>query len=141
MNSNMHDFEQFMKQREDASRAFMNGDAAPLGRIVTRVSPATFFGPMGGHEQGAENVWSTHERGAAQFESGNTKFEILQMAASDGIGYCVGMQRATARMRGKKEAIPFNLRVTEVFRREGGEWKLVHRHADPLTSESGEKKT
>jgi SnoaL-like protein len=136
MSNESHNFEQFMKQREEASRAFVNGDAGPLGRIATRVSPATFFGPMGGYEQGAEQVASTHERGASQFESGDTSFEMLQMAASDGIGYCVALQRATARMVGKPEAVPFNLRVTEVFRREGDEWKLVHRHADTLASES-----
>jgi ketosteroid isomerase-like protein len=38
-------------------------------------------------------------------------------------------------MQGHREAMPFNLRVTEVFRREGDDWKLVHRHADPLASE------
>lgn len=141
MNNDPHDFEKFMKKREEASRAFLNGDARPLGRIVTRAFPATFFGPTGGYEQGAEQVASMHERGAAQFESGDTSFEMLQMAASDGIGYCVGVQRATARMAGKPGTIPFNLRVTEVFRREGDEWKLVHRHADPLASESDKKNT
>lgn len=136
MNKDSHDFEQFMKQREEASNAFVNGDGGPIGRIVTRVSPSTFFGPKGGYEQGAEQVASAHERGAAQFESAENHFEILQIAASDGIGYCVGIQRATARMRGKKEPVQFNLRVTEVFRREGGEWKLVHRHADSLMPEA-----
>lgn len=129
-----------MKQREEASRAFVNGDGAPLGRIATRLSPATFFGPQGGHEQGAEQVYASHQRGAAQFQSGETDFEILHMAASDGIAYCVGLQRTTARLHGKAETMQFNLRVTEVFRREGDEWKLVHRHADPMASTSEEKK-
>jgi ketosteroid isomerase-like protein len=39
-------------------------------------------------------------------------------------------------MRGHTEAVAFNLRVTEVFRRDGDEWKLVHRHADSLLPES-----
>lgn len=75
MNDDSHDFTRFMQRRENASRAFMNGDAGPLGHIVTHVSPATFFGPMGGYEHGAEEVAWTHRRSAAQFESGETEFE------------------------------------------------------------------
>jgi len=141
MNEDLHDFEQFMKQRGDVARAYVSGDAVPLGRIAARVSPATFFSPQGGYRQGADNVWTTYQRDATLFEpEGASNFEILQMAASEGVAYWVGFQRATARMRGSTEAIPMNLRVTEVFRREGDEWKLVHRHADSLTSEPGEKK-
>jgi len=42
-------------------------------------------------------------------------------------------------MRGRTDGVPFNLRVTEVFRREGDDWKLVHRHADPLIAEAKEQ--
>lgn len=142
MNNDLANFEQFMKQREDASRAFVNGDAGPLDEVATHTSPATIFGPMGGCVQGADAVNAANERGTKFFEPGSkTDFEILQMSANDGLAYWAGIQRATVRMRGKTEAIPMNLRVTEVFRREGDEWKLVHRHADPLASESeGEKK-
>ena len=136
MNDDLHDFEQFMKRREYAARAFVHGDAAPLGRIIARVSPATFFGPQGSYEQGPDHVHSVYERDDARFASGDSSFEILHMAASDSIAYWAGFQRAMAQLDGSTERIPFNLRVTEVFRREGDEWKLVHRHADSLASES-----
>ena len=141
MDTDLHDFKQFMKRREEVAGAYVRGEAAPLGQIVTHVSPATFFGPQGGYREGAEEVASTYESDAGSFEAGgDSHFEILQMGASDGVAYWIGFQRATARMRGKPEAIPFNLRVTEIFRREDGEWKMVHRHADSLASKPEEGK-
>ncbi len=140
MTNDLHDFEQFMKRREEAARAYVNGDAGPVARIAARSAPATFFHPNGEYEQGAEQVSSRYERDAKYFESGgDSSFEILHMAVGDGIAYWVGFQRATARLKGKPEAVPMSLRITEVFRREGDEWKLVHRHADMLKSESEAK--
>jgi ketosteroid isomerase-like protein len=135
MSSDLDDFEQFMKQRDEAARAFVNGDAAPLGEMVTHNSPATFFGPKGGFDQGADNVYAVYDRDAAHFATGNSTFEILHMAASDGIAYWVGFQRATAQFHAGTEIVQFNLRVTEIFRREGNQWKLIHRHADSLMPE------
>jgi ketosteroid isomerase-like protein len=61
--------------------------------------------------------------------------EILHLAADEELAYWVGFQRATAHLRGRPEAVQFNLRVTEIFRREERSWKLIHRHVDPLISE------
>jgi hypothetical protein len=51
MTDDLHEFEKFMKWREDAARAYVIGDFAPLGRIATRQSPAAVFGPGAGLEQ------------------------------------------------------------------------------------------
>ena len=78
---------------------------------------------------------ATYTRDAEAFEPGSeTHFDVLQMAAGGGVAYWVGFQSATARTNGKAEPIEMKLRVTEVFRREGGEWKLAHRHADRLAA-------
>jgi len=38
-------------------------------------------------------------------------------------------------MAGSTETTEFNLRIPEIFRRDNGDWKLIHRHADPLATE------
>jgi ketosteroid isomerase-like protein len=129
----LDEFEQFMCAREAASQAYIQGDPEPLSRIVARSSPATFFPPTGGGTHGTEEVASRYTRDAAAFEPGSAlSFDILQMACSGGIGYWTGYMRGHVCMRGKPDPIPMSLRVTEVFRREGGAWRMVHRHADPL---------
>jgi len=132
------DFESFMDARAKAADSYANGDAAPVLALLTRHAPSTFFGPGGGYTEGAQEVAATHEKGAQAFEPGaQNQLELLQVFASDGIGYWVGIQKATVRMRGKTEPVPMSLRVTEVFRREAAGWKLVHRHADMLADKSG----
>lgn len=131
-----HGFQQFMRLRADAASGYVNGDAGPVLRLLTREA-STFFGPGGGHVEGADEVAETHEQGAKAFQSGgDNALELLQVFASGEVGCWVGIQRAHVRMKGKAEPVAMSLRVTEVFRHEAGAWRLVHRHADMLTEKS-----
>ncbi len=131
-----HDFTAFLQERERVSTAFLNGDAAALDAISTQHSPATMFGPTGDCVQGASRVNQVNARAAGAFDRGSSNgFDILHQGSSGDLAYWVGIQRSQVRMKGKDEPEPFDLRVTEIFRREGGGWKLVHRHADRLADD------
>jgi NAD(P)H-dependent FMN reductase/ketosteroid isomerase-like protein len=134
------DFEKFMKRRVDVARAYVNGDASPLDQIVARNGDATFFPPHGGFEKGATAVATRYDTDVKAFRpGGETSFEVLQSAADGELACWTGFQSAKVKMQGQDPPAAMKLRVTELFRRVGGEWKLVHRHADPLAEEQERK--
>jgi len=124
-------FDQFLRQREEASLAYINGDPEPVIALSTRTDPASFFPPSGDRVIGAKSVDAANRKGGQAFAKGSTgRFEILASGAGRDFAYWTGVQHAAARMQGKDAPVPMQLRTTEIFRNEGGEWKLVHRHAD-----------
>jgi ketosteroid isomerase-like protein len=135
MSANSSDFGQFMKQREEAAQAYVQGDPAPLHRLVATSGSATFLGPGGGSIVGAGRVDEAYRKGAATLSDGETRFEVEHMAESDDLAFWTGVQRATVRVDGGAMPVPMDLRITEVFRREGKQWKLIHRHADPMVKD------
>lgn len=123
-------FNKFLQRRDEIATAYVNGDGAPLDAIVTRVDSATFMSPRGDAVTGAAAVAQRYASDVAAFAQGSTsKLEMLQ-SASGHLGFWTGIQHAEVRLEGKDEAVPMTLRVTEIFRLEGSDWKLIHRHAD-----------
>jgi ketosteroid isomerase-like protein len=130
---NSGDFEQFMQLRADVARAFVSGDPVPLVDISTLRAPATIFGPAGGTVSGARKVIRKNQGDSQRFGPGSrSRLKIIHMKADRQLAYWVGLQEATVNVKGKKKPVPMRLRVTEIFRLEDGQWKLMHRHADML---------
>lgn len=125
-----------MKVRLDASTEFVDGIFKPLEKISVGKSPATIFPPSGICVQGANEVNAFNEKGAANFSPGaKNEFEVMHQRADENLAYWTGIQRSTVNIKGQDNPVVINLRVTEIFRRENGEWKLMHRHADKLSEQ------
>lgn len=126
-------FENFMKDRKAASNAFVNGNIDPLLKISTTTPPASMFGPAGTCVEEPDEVNRANEAGSKSFEpGGENRFEIMHALADGDLAYWAGLQRSVVKMRGNEQLVPMDLRITEIFRREDDEWKLIHRHADEL---------
>jgi NAD(P)H-dependent FMN reductase/ketosteroid isomerase-like protein len=123
------DFDSFMKQRERIAAAYSSGNPKPLDAVVAREGTASFFPPRGRIVTGSTAVAKRYHHDAKMFSPGSkSKLEILDAGASGEIGFWVGLQRFEGTIAGKHAKM--TLRITEIFRRLHGDWRLVHRHAD-----------
>jgi ketosteroid isomerase-like protein len=120
----------------DEVRALHSGDAGPRMALWSRHEPVTLFGAAL-TLRGWDRMEPAFEWLAASFHgSSSYEFEVLAAGVSGDLGYIAGIE-TTAVTVGETDAVPFKLRVTTVFRREDGTWKVVHRHADALDESRG----
>lgn len=128
----------FLPRFEEATSRFVNGDPTLLKQNASRRDDATIVGAWGAYEKGWNEVGPRYDWAAARFrESGaEVKVEYLSSGTSGDLAYTVAIERSDARLADGDEPAPMALRVTHVFWKEAGLWKLVHRHADPLIAKT-----
>ena len=94
----------------------------------------SLLNPLVPVSHGWEQVARTLEDAASQIRDGEVQsIENIVTYATDELGFIVELERARFKVGGKDDFVPIALRVTTVFRVEDGAWKIVHRHADPLS--------
>jgi ketosteroid isomerase-like protein len=75
------------------------------------------------------------EDAASRFRDGEiVGFENVAKHVSAELAYIVEVERYRAKVGGREDVVPLALRVTSILRPEDGEWKVVHRHANPITT-------
>jgi ketosteroid isomerase-like protein len=115
---------------KDAEIALHNGDAAPRFAIWSTRDPVTVFGAwMSG--SGQQEVGDLFRQLEDTFSDCTSySHEIVAADVVGKMAYTVGYEHTGASIRG--EPRQYTLRVTQVYRREDGQWKVAHRHADTV---------
>lgn len=115
-----------------AEEAIHNGDVAPRLAMWSTKDPVTLFGAWGSCKSGIEELSPVFRFVASRFSNCTAyNFELVAAGVSGDLAYTVGYEHATRSMDGGPIESA-TLRVTHIYRREDGEWKIVHRHGDFL---------
>lgn len=111
-----------------ALNSMINGDVGPLGDIWSHSEDATTMHPIGGREVGWDEVEGPWAQVASLSSGGQVELDDQLLRVGGDIAYELGTERGQAVMAG--EQVSIEQRVTNVYRREGGTWKIVHHHTD-----------
>ncbi|MBD1543604.1 nuclear transport factor 2 family protein [Arthrobacter sp. IA7] len=114
----------------EAELALHNGDAEPRRAIWSRKEPVSILGAWQNcfGQREVHDVFASLERRFANCTS--YEFELLSHGVVGDMAYTVGMEHISTSVDAEPRS--FVLRATQVYRREDGEWKVVHRHADTV---------
>ena len=129
------DVDELIEQFHLAQGEFVKGNPEPVKRLFSHREDVTLNNPLSPPAHGWEQVAATIERAASQFRDGElVSAEIIEKHATPELAYVVEIERGEAKIGGREDITPWALRVTMIFRPEDGTWKIVHRHADPVTT-------
>ena len=121
---------QASEQYYAALTALFNGDAEPLMQIWSQSPDVTAMNPYGGREVGWEQLRPVIERVAQMCLGSQARVWLKDPLIRVGgdLAYEIGIESGEGMIMGKPTTISH--RVTNIYRREAGGWKMVHRHTD-----------
>ena len=129
------DLAEIIEQSHRALDLFARGDSKPMKELFSQLDDVTLANPFGPPALGWNQVAETMERAASHYLEGEaTGFERISEYATADLAYIVEVEHWRSKVAGADEISAFSLRVTTIFRREDDEWRIVHRHADPITT-------
>ncbi|WP_043499760.1 DUF4440 domain-containing protein [Georgenia sp. SUBG003] len=130
----MGDREEFLRwigtRLKDAEVALYNGDANPRLAIWSNAEPVSVLGAWRSANGSHEVAALFHGLGRTFSECTSFAHEVIAAHVSGDQAYTAGYEHMSASVNGRPRA--YTLRVTQVYRREDGEWRVAHRHADVL---------
>ncbi len=129
------DVDELIEQFNLAQGEVVKGNPEPVKRLFSHREDVTLANPFVPPVRGWERVAEVTERAVSQFRDGEiVGYETLEKHVTPELAYVVRVERGEAKVGGREDIVPIALRATMIFRPEEDTWKIVHRHADPITT-------
>jgi ketosteroid isomerase-like protein len=128
--------DELIEQYYRAQREFLIGNPEPVKNLFSQGDDVTLANPYGPPVRGFDEVAKAVEHAASLHSDGTfVEWQIVAKYVSAELAYVVQIERAEAKVGAREDISPLAVRATMNFRpEEDGEWKIVHRHADPITT-------
>ena len=131
--SAVDDVDQLIEQWQLAASEFVKGNPEPVKKLWSHKEDVTLANPWGPPVRGFDEVAKTIEHAASLRRDGEFGgSEIVAKYVTAELTYVVQLERA--KVGAREDIAPIATRATMIFRPEDGTWKMVHRHADPITT-------
>jgi ketosteroid isomerase-like protein len=130
------DVDELIEQYHQVQREFLRGNPEPVKDLFSRREDVTLANPYGPPVRGFDEVAKSIEHAASLRRDGTfLGWQIVAKYVSAELAYVVQIEWAEAKIGAREDITPYAVRATMIFRpEEEGEWKVVHRHADPITT-------
>ncbi len=129
------DFDQAIERYHQAASEFVKGNPEPYKLMFSHQEDVSLGNPFGPFARGWKQVSETMERAATLYRDGEmVGFENISTIVTGDLAYIVEVERIKAKIGGREDFSSLALRTTSILRPEEGTWKVLHRHADPITT-------
>jgi ketosteroid isomerase-like protein len=129
------DLDDFLAQYHEALGEFMRGNHEPARDLWSGRDDITLGNPFGPFVRGMTQVEDAMKRASSNYRDGRAiGFDAIARCVEGDLAFIAEVERMESKMGGHDDISSVSLRVTTVLRREDGRWRLLHRHADPITT-------
>lgn len=111
-----------------ALNSMAKADAAPMLAVWSHSADATTMHPIGGREAGWSKVQGPWKQVASLCSGGKITLRGQRIRLGGSMAFETGVEKGQIMIAGTN--VSFEHRVTNVYRREGRSWKIVHHHTD-----------
>ena len=133
--SAVEEVNELIERYQLALDGFMKGDPKPVQELFSHRDDASLANPYGPPVRGWDGIARTTEHAASLRRDGRARgFEVVAKNVTPELAYAVQIEHLESKVGQSEEVTPYSLRATMIFRPEEGTWKVVHRHADPITT-------